>query len=562
MSGEHTPWQKSAWAEFKRIQNENPRSLRVIGKRKLDADGRLPVEIELPTAEIPHREGGAVLEASERFLILVPKHDITPLQVVTEHLRFIDVPHVLQGTRLCIYLDPSREWDPAGGTTAFLERLWAWLTDASMNSFDPSTALYHAVGGVLHEADGAPTHVLREELPPSPKLMHAVFRNDHRIDLSATSGPGAHAVAMGHSSHALPLGASRTLEGLTASLRTPLSPAAAAQPGIHHTYNIGDRLLAAAKRNPDGTPLSFVVTVAHPAGGPPHVLIGRVSAEHADILRSLPSIGGTHPNVDITWCPVSDERPSVTTRRDSARPVATLDQKALTLIGCGGLGSWVAEFAVRAGIRRIRLIDPARISGGLLVRQNFTEEDIGLNKVHALSARLRLISDNLEIIESNDLYTALVEGRDEDDIIIDTTVTRSVARYLDLIAELGPRRATIVQMATDSRTGSLGLLTIVAPNGTGTPLQVDNHARAIVEADPELEPYANLWSLSAAGQVVPTRGCSIPTFHGSAADLAAIAGSLISLLGVQLREPHSGTHLIALPHAADDVPRHLFIAAP
>ena len=55
-------------------------------------------------------------------------------------------PHILQGHRLCVYLDPGREWDPLGGIPGFLERLWAWLGDAAAGRFSAATAMYHAVG--------------------------------------------------------------------------------------------------------------------------------------------------------------------------------------------------------------------------------------------------------------------------------------------------------------------------------------------------------------------------------------------------------------------------------
>ena len=81
-------------------------------------------------------------------------------------------------------------------------------------------------------------------------------------------------------------------------------------------------------------------------------------------------------------------------------------------------------------------------------------------------------------------------------------------------------------------------------------------------ADGGLELYHPLWQAAADGdELIPTRGCSVPTFHGSAADLAAVAATLVSLIGVHLQQAEavtSGTHLIALPHAATG-PRHHFL---
>jgi hypothetical protein len=82
-----------------------------------------------------------------------------------------------------------------------------------------------------------------------------------------------------------------------------------------------------------------------------------------------------------------------------------------------------------------------------------------------------------------------------------------------------------------------------------------------VKADGALEPFHTFWNdVVADEELIPTRGCSVPTFHGSAADMAAIAASLTTLLGnhVSATEPVSGTHLIALPHSPVG-PSHRFI---
>ena len=103
------------------------------------------------------------------------------------------------------------------------------------------------------------------------------------------------------------------------------------------------------------------------------------------------------PDTPLEWWPVSDERAEVTTRRDSARPVAAFSGKTIHIWGCGGLGSWVAEYVVRAGAKKVALCDPGSVTGGLLVRQNFVETDVGNTKVEGLAERLRAISDGVEV---------------------------------------------------------------------------------------------------------------------------------------------------------------------
>lgn len=55
------------------------------------------------------------------------------------------------------------------------------------------------------------------------------------------------------------------------------------------------------------------------------------------------------PDPSLQWCLVSDERLEITTRRDTARPTTAFFGKTVEVWGCGGLGSWLAEFIGRSG---------------------------------------------------------------------------------------------------------------------------------------------------------------------------------------------------------------------
>jgi molybdopterin/thiamine biosynthesis adenylyltransferase len=60
-------------------------------------------------------------------------------------------------------------------------------------------------------------------------------------------------------------------------------------------------------------------------------------------------------------------------------------------IGCGALGGPIAEFCVRAGAAEVSTIDNDIVTPGILVRQPYTDADIGLPKALALAARLNRI---------------------------------------------------------------------------------------------------------------------------------------------------------------------------
>lgn len=267
----------------------------------------------------------------------------------------------------------------------------------------------------------------------------------------------------------------------------------------------------------------------------------------------------------LDWVPVSDERAEVTTRRDSTRPVRGFAGRTVHIWGCGGIGSWVAEYLARAGVRRLVLCDPGTVTGGILVRQNFVENDIGRTKVEALAERLCAISDTLEV-ERYQSATPNIEDLVGADLIVDATVSVAIGRFLDALASIaapGPR-PLLAHMATDAKTGTLGILTVsMAPLSRG-PIVVDRAVGAhIIDAGVH-EEFHGLWGdPSESEEIIPTRGCSTPTFHGSAADLAAVAASLTSILGAHLTTEHplSGSHLISMPHG-EAGPRRVFVPAP
>jgi hypothetical protein len=568
-------WQKQVLGELRSLTRERPDDVRVIQQAQLDADGDAICRIRLHTADIPRGPAGLELRDDEEFIVGIRPSLFLPPTVEVDHTRFLGYPHVLQGQRLCIYLDPSREWHPSNGIAGFLTRLWDWLTDAAGGAFDPSTAMYHAVGGVLHHADGTPTLVVRE---PGPSKQHQIARlverSPHRYDLTYSTDRDGHRTPVVTLATDLPFGAASTFALFLTFLDDPYLDRADGRPPRVSPQSPAflTSLLASAVRNPDNTEQYLVLAVPHPAGGPHHLLGGRLPAATANALRHIAKKDGTAVNIDpatinadipIEWCNMSDERQEVTTRRDENRPVNGFQGKTVHVWGCGGLGSWIAEFIARAGATTITVCDPGIITGGLLVRQNYIEGDIGHTKAEALAARLGAIRD--------DLTVSVAEGNVPDDpasflaadLILDATVSHSITTYLDVLAGT-ERKALIAQVATDASSGTLGIANVCAPGSMFTPSEIDDQAGRSVLADGGLELYHSLWQEAADGdELIPTRGCSVPTFHGSAADLAAVAATLVSFLGAHLQQAEaitSGTHLIALAHAAAG-PRHTFLPA-
>ena len=103
-----------------------------------------------------------------------------------------------------------------------------------------------------------------------------------------------------------------------------------------------------------------------------------------------------------------------------------LSAARVTLIGCGALGSVIAETLVRAGVGFIRIVDRDFLEISNLQRQSlFNEDDVasGLPKAIAAAERLRKINSGVEIEPvvvdvTSENIRALVDGSD---LILDGT---------------------------------------------------------------------------------------------------------------------------------------------
>lgn len=604
-----------------------PEVLRVDDDGVIDTETMaLHVPFTMNTSDITPTSHGLQLQREEEFVVAISANDEQPPTVYVNHFRFLGHPHVLSGYQFCLYLDPSREWDPEygmnGRPNGVLNRLWRWLIKAAEGTFDPDAALYHAVGGLPHLSRASLTVkpiVVRNLPTPQGRVANAWLRHrsdwclelDNASDDTDAENPiepdpakiGLR-IPLFYPERDLPFGAGRDYL-IELTTRIDYVPEAPAQLCRHQKpvrlRHVGiidaarfrphkscgpacppnpitvvarprnastspatamlTALTAAASRQPDGSPQILLIAVPHPQGGPRHLIACYFEPALTDHLRHLlrtrstPLISFERAALDrstpLKWCFVSDERPEVTTRRDTTRPVNAYNGKTVVVWGVGGIGSWVAEYVVRAGAKRVIVCDNGLVTGGLLVRQNYTDQDIGTSKADRLQARLASLTDTGHIesrhqVSDSDLHGLSITA----DVIIDATISKVVTKRLDRITQNPRRTAVIVQIATDTRTGTLGLAIVHGRGNTSSLTETDRKTGAVVLDDPTLEPYQVFWRDPDPGdEFVPTRGCSIPTFHGSAADLAGIAASLTTVVAPHLSDGSSGTYLLALPHS-------------
>lgn len=100
-----------------------------------------------------------------------------------------------------------------------------------------------------------------------------------------------------------------------------------------------------------------------------------------------------------------------------------IKSKKIVLVGCGGIGSVLAELLIRGGFLNLTLIDNDIIDETNLQRQTFFEEDIGNSKTKALKKHLQKIDKNSKITSKLDLLSKknIDETCKDADLIIDAT---------------------------------------------------------------------------------------------------------------------------------------------
>lgn len=88
-------------------------------------------------------------------------------------------------------------------------------------------------------------------------------------------------------------------------------------------------------------------------------------------------------------------------------------KKCSVIIGGSGIGSVIAECALRLGFEKMTIIDGDRVELSNLNRQNYTENDIYANKAHALKSRLEAINSNAVI----SIYDCFIDENNVEDFI-------------------------------------------------------------------------------------------------------------------------------------------------
>ncbi len=262
--------------------------------------------------------------------------------------------------------------------------------------------------------------------------------------------------------------------------------------------------------------------------GSPEQVQAEVAGRMQGVVRSWMGDAG------LTWVRVMEARPEVTVRRDIRSAAEWLRGRRILVLGCGALGAPIAEACVRAGAAAVTVVDQDLVSPGILVRQPYADAEIGIAKAAVLADRLNRIRPDQPVtaVVGSVQDTVLADGTPPPfDLVIDATADASVASLVELRrsaarSEWPPLMSVIIGhdarrgVVTVSRSGAIGagrdVLRRLALAGRG------QHAARLHEVASDIFPTKPRGDL-----FEPEPGCSQPTFTGSAAELGALAGSLL-----------------------------------
>lgn len=514
------------------------------------------VDVSIRCAEVERDDDGLPLRARERLTILISDgfpYD-TP-DVFVRHRRFAGYPHVNWGIFLCLYVAPQTEWNPSNGMHGFMRRLELWLRQAALGQLDPvggpvhPPATYRATGPTLIPRANAP------EVDDAPWLGQVDLQEFHesRIDLLGWKTPSD----TGHlAGAAVLLDKPMPFEfpEKIGSLLDCLSDRGVSRDQLF------ELLHGVVSRNNEGKQL--VIIVGTPMRGvrgekpKQHLTAWRVPAFGLDVLDlddRVASLGdsGTdlHGKVralfelwakgtDVEYCRIREDRPEVTERRDTGRPMRGFAGKTIEVWGCGALGANIAEWVVRAGAKKVVVLDQSIVTPGILVRQPYQDSDIGKSKARVLASRLRGISSQCKVEHVVDDAIGHIRHKqigDDVELVIDATASQAV---LVACEEAWKALPTIASCVIDSD-AQRGMAVLAIADRSGGSMDLTRRLKIECCYDERLSVYADSFFPNEPPDVFqPEPGCSDATFVGSAVDVSTLAGLMVNQVACRLGELH------------------------
>jgi hypothetical protein len=152
----------------------------------------------------------------------------------------------------------------------------------------------------------------------------------------------------------------------------------------------------------------------------------------------------TPTGILVYGCEGADESLDTRTLRAGA-PAGLLTKQRIAVVGCGAVGSYIADLLFRAGALKLTLIDPQRLRPGNLIRHVASVDDVGKAKV--IGVRNHLARTGLPIPDVRLLVGSIDSLRKAMDLVRDHTLV------IDATAD--SRASSLLAFAADDRGGRL-----------------------------------------------------------------------------------------------------------
>ncbi|MDD9984619.1 MAG: patatin-like phospholipase family protein [Gammaproteobacteria bacterium] len=580
--------QRSALAQLRRIAGTDRSPIRIVGVDDEPPPGAcLSVDISLDCTHYPRVEGGLPLRDREGITLSIPEDfPFRPPTVDSVHTRFHGFGHVQWGTHLCIYLSTETQWIPSQGMFGFLAQLDEWFRRGARNELDDPEGPLHppvaypvastsiCVNANTPGSDTWPWFGAAILHQPKPAVLEVQAWSP--LNALPDHLPFAPTVLLNFE---LPFEYPRTVQYLFDYLE------AKARLG----YRLLAHMMIASERIPDGVPLYVGIgapsrgVAGNPAQRNQHLTFWKIEPGDVAKLRAasiacqfssrytgqdtpaaiqalidsiLDSLLAWRREARVRWCRVIENRPEIITRRDEGTPMDWFRGKRVALWGCGAIGGFIAEHLARAGVSRLTLSDRARVTPGLLVRQNFSALDTDETKSAALAERLLSIAPNVQVTPRHeDIVSQTLASADWDadvDLIIDATASLQVRSKLEAMLKEHERQvpvATVMISATAHHA-----VAVLAPIGyRAGPLDALRRLGIAAIARGWLSDWAEaFWTREAIdGLRQPEPGCSDPTFVASHADVAALSAQALNTLAQTLAQPDDAATGVLISRSLD-----------
>ena len=570
-----------ALADLRVLEADSDSAIEVVQVCEPNDEGLL-IDLSIDCRGFTHAGRGLRLRSRERFwLYFDVDFPLGPPSVFARDRRFAFHDHVYWmntlGVSLCVYYSTEHQWQPEHGVAGFIHTFMQWLENAAAGTLDAQAEPIHPPQVAGDRAQEF--FVIRADTPAfkGAWLGYAVVepKAADRFDIVYWS--------QDWQQHA-----DKTLAPAIL-IDTPFVS--------EFPTHIGSLLLFFEWLGVDSELLAerLMVHARHASGRPPmflvfgvamrgivgkrtqqHLVVWRIDDRGANDLRKIVRRRKRYTDTSakqtlakaaavieqwkqstgrLRYCTVYEDRPQVIVRRDGESGVAWFRGKTVTLWGLGALGSPIAEHLVRAGAAELRILDYGRVTPGLLVRQNYQDSDIGKAKVEALRQRLLTINPNVNIVPSP---KNLLHGGDwfeetlrDSHVLIDATASRRVALLIDrLLSNNGPLALPIVTVGNDAD-AERALVTATPSEGCLGPTDLLHRAFLHLVATAKTDWLEAFWPAADESQwFEPEPGCSAPTFRGSNADAASLAGGMLTVVGRELFAPTSSMVILGTNMAA------------